>query len=79
MPHHIHFVMSFSIQQGELIPSRLCPSETYPDRSIYMLKTKYERKQLITSSTKAVKFIFFSVKFLNIIELLIAQESKENW
>ena len=71
MPHHIHFVMSFSIQQGELIPSRLCPSETYPDRSIYMLKTKYERKQLITSSTKAVKF-------LNITELLIAQENKEN-
>jgi pyruvate formate-lyase activating enzyme-like uncharacterized protein len=37
-----------------------------------MLKTKYERKPLITSSTKAVKF-------LNINELLIAEENKENW
>lgn len=72
MPHHIQFVMSFSIQQEELIPFRLRPSETYPDRSIYMLKTKYERKPLITSSTKAVKF-------LNITELLIAEENKENW
>lgn len=68
MPHHIHLVKSFNIQQGELIPVIFHPSETYPDKSIHILKTKYERKQLITSSREAINR-------LN----LTAQEYKENW
>ena len=50
MPHHIHFVMSFSIPQGELILFRLCSSETYPDRSISSVQFSSVQFSSVTQS-----------------------------